>query len=266
MEAVPTFPSAASVSIVTPELQTQIDAAVAALPPSHRRPPIKGEIVESPDAGYTRLQDWAFTHKFALVIESANSDRTVYRCTHHQKKTRNTRKTNEEDRKRVETQTRARGCLFNIYISKQKRLWNRWAIGFSLARLDHNHAPNPDPFLYLPHRAKRPGYAEALDLASTLRGTVGYTQVSEALGKKGWEIDRKQFYNLLQKESKGSLTKQEELCLLLKILEDEGLHPRVREEYILNENGERTQRIIRDIFWISPEQIRMAQRFVSDFI
>jgi len=57
MEAVPTFASALSVSSVTPELQSQIDEAIAILPPAHRRPPLKGEIVESPASGYAQLQD-----------------------------------------------------------------------------------------------------------------------------------------------------------------------------------------------------------------
>jgi hypothetical protein len=104
---VPTFLSSASISTVIPELQTQIDAAIAALPPAHWRPPIKGEIVESPDTGYIRLQDRAFPYRFGLVIESANLEQSVYRCTHHQKKTQNTRKAEEEDRKRVVTQTQA---------------------------------------------------------------------------------------------------------------------------------------------------------------
>jgi hypothetical protein len=57
MEAVPTFVSALSSSSVTPELQAQIDEAVAALPAAYRRPPIKGEIVKSLDSGYVQLQD-----------------------------------------------------------------------------------------------------------------------------------------------------------------------------------------------------------------
>jgi hypothetical protein len=55
MEAIPTFPSSASVSTMTAELQTQIENATAALPPVHRKAPVKGEVVESPDAGYTWL-------------------------------------------------------------------------------------------------------------------------------------------------------------------------------------------------------------------
>jgi hypothetical protein len=49
------------------------------------------------------------------------------------------------------------------------------------------------------------------------------------------------------------------------ILEQNRFHPRTREEYIIEE-GIRTKRIIRDIFFISDEQIRLARRFVSGFI
>jgi hypothetical protein len=52
----PTFSSSASCS-VTPELQTQIDADVAALPAAYRRAPYKGEIVDSKEAALQRLQD-----------------------------------------------------------------------------------------------------------------------------------------------------------------------------------------------------------------
>ena len=266
MEAEPIFTSAASCSTVTPDLQQQIDAAIAALPPLHRTPPIKGEIVESPQTGYVRLQDWAFTHRFALVIETATDRRTIFRCSHYQKKTRNTRKTAEADRKRVQTQTQARGCCFSIYISRHKRLGDAWAIGFNITHLYHNHSPNPDPFIYLQHRSKRLGYTEALELASTLRGVVPYSQASEILKKKGWEINQKQYNNLLRKEKAGLLTRQEELTLILNTVEDRGLHIRVREEYILGPNGERTQRIVRDLLWTSSEQIRQAQQFISDFV
>ena len=105
-----------------------------------------------------------------------------------------------------------------------------------------------------------------MELASNLRSVVGYSAASHVLKKKGWEIDQKQFYNLLRKEDKGTLIRQDELVLILKILENESLHPQVRDEYILGKNGEREQRIIRDIFWMSPEQIRMARRFISDFM
>jgi hypothetical protein len=40
---------------MTPELQAQIDAAVAALPAAYRRAPYKGEIVDSKEAALQQL-------------------------------------------------------------------------------------------------------------------------------------------------------------------------------------------------------------------
>jgi hypothetical protein len=118
----PTFSSPASLSSVTPELQAQIDAAVAALPAAHRRAPYKGEIVDSKEAALQRLQDWAFTHGFAIAIESGSKNRVRFKCAHHKKKTRNTRKTAEDGCVRIETKIQSKDCQFELYISQQKRL------------------------------------------------------------------------------------------------------------------------------------------------
>ena len=52
--------------------------------------------------------------------------------------------------------------------------------------------------------------------------------------------------------------------MILYTLEEEGVHPRCRDEYI-EENGIQTSRVIKDIFWQSPEQIKMTRRSVSGF-
>jgi hypothetical protein len=74
------------------------------------------------------------------------------------------------------------------------------------------------------------------------------------------------YYNLQQKERKGTLTRQEELELILEILEKEDVHVRLRTEYTTDSNGDRNGRVIKDLFWMSSEQIKMAQRFVSGFM
>jgi MULE transposase domain len=262
----PTFASEASMT-VTLDLQSQIDAAIAALPPVHCAAPYEKERAESTEAAFIRLQDWAFTKGFALVIESNKYEAgvlnwVIFRCSYHLKKARNTRKTKEEDRQRVETKTQAKGCQFSLYVSYRKRL-HCWAIGST--HLEHNHAPNPDPFQYQQHQSKRPGYAQSLALAETHRGVIGFKQSAEILQKEGLEINRKKFYNLNRRDQQGQLTRQEELELILYTLKEEGVHPRVREEYI-EENGIRTGRVIKDLFWQSPEQIKMSRRFVSGFM
>ena len=49
------------------------------------------------------------------------------------------------------------------------------------------------------------------------------------------------------------------------ILERNGFYLRVREEYVL-EDGRRAGRIIREIFFMSADQILLARRFVSGFM
>jgi hypothetical protein len=52
---------------------------------------------------------------------------------------------------------------------------------------------------------------------------------------------------------------------VITILELNGFYPRTRDEYII-EGGIRTKRVIRDIFFMSDKQIRLARRFVSGFL
>jgi hypothetical protein len=79
----PKFAVAASTSTVTPMLASLTEAAVATLPAAHRVPPKEKEVVENPEAAFAWLQDWAFTHGFALVIESSRGNRVIFECTHH---------------------------------------------------------------------------------------------------------------------------------------------------------------------------------------
>jgi hypothetical protein len=52
----PIFAESAS-ETVTAELCTQLDAAIAALPPAHRLNPTENELSDSREAAYIRLQD-----------------------------------------------------------------------------------------------------------------------------------------------------------------------------------------------------------------
>jgi hypothetical protein len=79
-------------------------------------------------------------------------------------------------------------------------------------------------------------------------------------------IGKKRYYSLQRKEGKGTLTRQEELEYILQILEEEDVHVRIRLEYTTDSRGDRDGRVIKDLFWMSLEQIKMAQRFVSGFM
>src|SRR3984885_15808210 len=83
--------------------------------------------------------------------------------------------------------------------------------------------------------------------------------------KSGLYIKDKEFYNLIRNKRKITLSGEEEAQLLIGILERNRFYPRVREEYIL-EDRERTGRVIREIFFMSADQIIKARRFVSGFM
>jgi hypothetical protein len=102
---------------ITPELAKQIDEAIEAIPISHREAPVQNEIVVNPGVAFQRLQDWAFTQGYAFVIASKVATRVRFDCIHHKNATRNTRKTKEVDRKRVEIHVRGTGCQYGVYIS-----------------------------------------------------------------------------------------------------------------------------------------------------
>ena len=250
---------------ITPELAKQIDEAIEAIPISHREAPVQNEIVVNPGVAFQRLQDWAFTQGYAFVIASKVATRVRFDCIHHKNATRNTRKTEEVDRKRVETHVRGTGCQYGVYISIQQRLGGQWVFGYT-KHTQHNHPPSPDPFQLLPHRHRRPGFKQALQIASTHRGTIGFAASSDILSKMGLELNRKAFYNLQRKEAEGQISSQEEALLILSYLEGENFHVEINEEYILDVDGKRLNRVIKDIIWFSNEQIRMAQRFVSEFL
>ena len=259
--------SSSSSSSVTPEIAVAIAEAVQALPQAHRSVPRKGESFETPKQALLRLQNWAFTQGFAVVTESRTRDRVRFHCIHHHKKTRNTRKTKLEDRERVQTKTKAKGCLWSIYISIRKETGQNWILGWTHNK--HNHSLTPDPFTYDEHKEKRKGYSLAIQRASIHRGTASFATSARLLRKEGLlGLTRKDFYNLNQRERQGGkLTKEEEILVLIEHLEDHKFHVQCRWEYALDDKGKTTgKRVIKDLFFINKAQIQLGRRFVSGWM
>jgi hypothetical protein len=75
-----------------------------------------------------------------------------------------------------------------------------------------------------------------------------------------------QYYNLIRKEHSYSLSAQEEALMLLYYLESHNVHVVVDEQYVLDERGDKKDRIIMCIAWLTLAQIRLARRFVSDMV
>ncbi len=85
----------------TDALAADIRRAINSLPLAHQSEPQNGELVDNPQDGYARLQDWAFVQGFALVKESGRPERWVLHCIHHHDQTKDCRKTEGQERKRA---------------------------------------------------------------------------------------------------------------------------------------------------------------------
>jgi hypothetical protein len=155
----------------------------------------------------------------------------------------------------------------NTYLTlgRLKRLGNQWVLShINLNR--HNHPPIPNPFSLQPHISRRPGFAEAISVAKTHRGVLTYSESKEVLKKMGLTIDPNRYYNLTRKERSHSLSPQEEALMLLYYLEARDVHVAIDKQYILDERGDKKDRVITCIVWWTSAQIRLARRFVSDML
>ena len=152
--------------------------------------------------------------------------------------------------------------MYVSYSTKKKT----WKIGYTKHK-EHNHAMAVDPFQYDQHKAKRPGHREALNRGRAFLGEVPYSKAMRILKKEDLELDRSTFYNLNRKDKGGdSLTRVEQLNLLIGCLVEEDFRVRVLYSYEYNERGEVTSQVVRALFFCSSEQIDLARRFVSEYM
>jgi hypothetical protein len=239
-------------STMTPLLAAQIAQATRALPQAHLITPANNESFATPKDALQRLQDWAFTQGFAVVTESTRKGRTIFQCIHHRKKTKNCRKTPTEDRQRISTAIKAKGCIWTVYVSQRAQTGDEWILGWT--HNEHSHNANPDPFTLDAHKSKKPGYLKAVEQAEVHRGAASYSISSKMLRKQGLPVlTKKEYYNLCRKADEGGkLTRQEEIMMITKYLEDLDFHVQVRYEHAVDDAGKRTGvRVVQDIFFIN---------------
>jgi hypothetical protein len=69
----------------------------------------------------------------------------------------------------------------------------------------------------------------------------------------GLEVDRREYYNLHRQREETKLTPQQEARMIIAYLNDQNCHVHVDEVYILDNLGNKTDRIIQSILWYTPE-------------
>ena len=105
----------------------------------------------------------------------------------------------------------AKGCTWSVYVSQRAATQDAWMLRWT--HKEHSHTPNPDPFTFAAHKAKKPGYRKAVDKALVHRGAVSYSTSSRLLHKEGLLVlTTKEYYSLCRKaDIGGKLTNQQEI-------------------------------------------------------
>jgi hypothetical protein len=128
-------------------------------------------------------------------------------------------------------------------INRQQKHGDHWVLRHS--HFDcHNHPPSPNPFTLEPHISRRPGFADAVQIARTHRGILSFSDSKEVLKRLGLTIDANRYYNLIRKEQTRTLNPQEEALMLLHYLESWDVYVMVDEQYVLDEAGNKKDRVI----------------------
>lgn len=70
----------------------------------------------------------------------------------------------------------------------------------------------------------------------------------------------------MRTRTEAKLSNQDEARLIITYLNDQGCHVYVDEVYILDNLGNKTERLIQCILWFTPEQLRLNRRFASGFM
>jgi hypothetical protein len=113
------------------DVSNAIAKVLATTPPAHLLDPVDDEVYPSAQAGFDRLQDYAFSKGFCVVVESSTLAESAKHknlrlaCIHHKIATRNTRKLDNEvgeesNRTQQHTMTKAKDCQWYMFISYKR--------------------------------------------------------------------------------------------------------------------------------------------------
>jgi hypothetical protein len=116
---------------INEDLSAAIAKVLATIPPAHLIDPVDNELYVSAEAEFDRLQDYAFSKGFCVVVESstltdaAKNKSLRLACIYHKIATRNTPKLDNEvgegsNRTQQHTMTKAKDCQWYMFISYKR--------------------------------------------------------------------------------------------------------------------------------------------------
>ncbi len=94
-----------------------VQRAIDRISSAHLEPSAEGELFDIPSEAYERLQNYAFSQRFQIVIGFCEKDRRNYSCIHHKADTKNYRKLDDHaskdgstNRKQKLTKIKVKDC------------------------------------------------------------------------------------------------------------------------------------------------------------
>jgi hypothetical protein len=123
------YPIFAAHPLCPPHLRKQVEEVTEGFNPSWLLPPKEGELFQSANKYFQRLQAWAFLQGFAIITTTSGTKkaRAQFACVHYSEQTKNWRKLNERMKKDSDTgeiisnrqrgnhSRNTRGCTWAIY-------------------------------------------------------------------------------------------------------------------------------------------------------
>jgi hypothetical protein len=114
----------ANLPSLLPSLIAQIQQVAANIPLKHYNMPSDENIVSSVESAVLYLNDWAFFNGYGYVSSSGltREQHWRYKCVFHSRaegqETKNSQKTKERDRVRINTYTQGISCLISVTITQ----------------------------------------------------------------------------------------------------------------------------------------------------
>src|SRR5579859_5791451 len=262
-----------------PHLRKQVEDIAGSFNPDWLLPPMDGEVFESFQECFARLQGYAFSQGFAVVTLSSKKTkaRAQFGCIHHAKETKNWRKLEKHvdkdpatedivsNRKRNNYSVNAKGCPWAAYWSVRsvgKRSSGVMAGQLGITIDTHNHILAPNPFIYRVHTKATPQYQQAVSLALGHRlAHQSYSSMRMVLNSSGLRIDRTTYYNLIR----GAPLQQSSDSFegLVLALEEVGFRFTCNMDDELAEDGSVVGQVLEQIFFATDTQLAWAKRFIA---
>ena len=148
----------------------------------------------------------------------------IIECTHHGRKTRNTRGVTEATRQRHATHIQFLGCPYKVKLRYRKKTLD-WKL--NITNSEYNHAVLDDIFQSLEHWCRDLDRAAACVEGAALRAThQPYSAARRIMRFEGLRLSQKEYYNLVGHCK--ARTPEQEVQYALKPLETSGFHVHIK--------------------------------------